>query len=69
LNGLEGAPEEERNFAIGGATRVMTAAYLSKRIALISMNFNPLNAELNPICHLLAIIWSSPYSARNKGKG
>jgi hypothetical protein len=26
--------------------------------------FNPLNANLNPICHLLAFIRSSPYSAR-----
>lgn len=38
LNGLVGVPEKARNFAIGGATRVMTAAYLSRRSTLISMN-------------------------------
>ena len=24
--------------------------------SLFSVNFNPLNAELNPICHLLALL-------------
>ena len=26
--------------------------------------FNPLNAELNPICYLLALLRSSPFSPR-----
>lgn len=39
LNGLEGVPEEVRNFAIGGSTRVVTAAYLSRRVTPISMKF------------------------------
>lgn len=39
LNGLAGVPEKARNFAIGGATRVMTAGYLSSRMTLISMNY------------------------------
>ena len=38
LNGLAGVPGKARNFAIGRATRVMTAAYLSRIITLISMN-------------------------------
>jgi hypothetical protein len=33
-----------------------------KHVALnVLLNFNPLNAEVNPICHLLALIRSSPY--------
>jgi len=39
LNGLEGVPEKARNFAIGGATRVMTAEHLSRRITHISTRF------------------------------
>ena len=30
---------------------------------------NPLNPELNPICHLLALLGVSPYSPRWQDKG
>jgi len=32
--------------------------------AVIQQCINPLNAELNPICHLLSINKSSPYTPR-----
>jgi hypothetical protein len=31
---------------------------------MFSVMINPLNAELNPICHFLGIIRSSPYISR-----
>ena len=30
------------------------------KILFTSSNFNPLNAELNPICHLLALLGGHP---------
>ena len=29
---------------------------LSKNLYTVGLTFNPLNAELNPICHLLALL-------------
>ena len=36
---------------------------------LLSSFFNPLNAELNPICHLLALLGGSSYSTHWQDKG
>jgi hypothetical protein len=46
LNGLEGVPEEVRNFAIGGSTRVVTDAYLSRRVTPISMKFKTVGDKI-----------------------
>jgi hypothetical protein len=51
LNGLAGVQGKARNFATGRATRVMIAAYLSRRITHIVMNFN--NAGDNTLVLLI----------------
>ena len=52
LNGLEGVAEEARNFAIGGATRVMRAMYLSRRITPIYMNFKIVGDDILVLINL-----------------
>jgi len=42
----------------------MKVQHVYPEVGLEFLNINPLNAELNTICHLLALLGGSPYSPR-----
>jgi hypothetical protein len=52
---VEAADKIYRKFGIGGVHK-----HLSRDFSFGVTPFNPLNAELNPICHFLALLGAHP---------